>query len=87
MTAKPRRTRKTPGKRTAAARDIEKSYGHAQFAAKLRRLAAAVETGRQFVIQVAGERIRVPAHAIFNVEHEQAGGDEEVEFQIKWRNR
>ena len=43
------------------ARDIEKGYTNAQFAAKLRRLADAVETGKRFSIQVAGERIAVPA--------------------------
>jgi len=71
---------------TRSNRDIEKSYTHKQFAAKLRRLAEAVETGRQFTIQIAGDRIRVPAHAIFNIEHEKSSREEEVEFQIKWGN-
>jgi amphi-Trp domain-containing protein len=66
-------------------RDVEKAYTNAQFAAKLRRLADAVEGGGRFAIQVAGERIRVPAHAVFNIEHERSGDEEEVEFQIKWR--
>ena len=66
-------------------RDVEKAYTNAQFAAKLRRLADAVESGGRFAIQVAGERIRVPANAVFNVEHERSGDEEEVEFQIKWR--
>lgn len=70
---------------TRRTRDIEKAYTHRQFAAKLRRLADAVETGKQFTIQIAGERIRVPAHAVFNVEHEKSAREEEVEFQIKWR--
>jgi amphi-Trp domain-containing protein len=67
-------------------RDVEKAYTNAQFAAKLRRLADAVESGGRFAIQVAGERIRVPANAVFNVEHERSGDEEEVEFQIKWRS-
>lgn len=46
-------------------RDIEKGYGRAAFAAKLRRLADSIETGRRFSIQIAGERIQVPAGAIF----------------------
>jgi amphi-Trp domain-containing protein len=70
---------------TKSNRDIEKSYTNEQFAAKLRRLADAVETGKQFTMQVAGERIRVPAHALFNIEHEKSAREEEVEFQIKWR--
>lgn len=65
-------------------RDIEKSYPRKQFIAKLRRLADALETGEPFAIQVAGEVIRVPARAVFNIEHEREGQAEEVEFQMKW---
>jgi amphi-Trp domain-containing protein len=65
-------------------RDVEKGYTPKQFAAKLRRLAEAVEGGGAFSIQVAGEAIRVPKGAIFNVEHEREGRKEEVEFQVKW---
>jgi hypothetical protein len=39
----------------------------------LRRLADALETGEKFEIQVAGERVSVPARAEFNVEHEREG--------------
>ncbi|UCF90882.1 MAG: amphi-Trp domain-containing protein [Desulfobacterales bacterium] len=67
-----------------ADRDIEKGYTAKQMAAKLRRLADCLEKGRQFQIQVAGERIYVPAGAIFNIEHEREGNMEEVEFQFKW---
>lgn len=67
------------------ARDIEKAYGRAAFAARLRRLADAIESGGRFSIQVAGERISVPADAIFNIEHERSGDEEEIEFQLKWR--
>ena len=66
-------------------RDLEKYYSVAQFAAKLRRLADAVETGKRFHIQIAGERICVPAGATFNIEHERGEDGEEVEFQIKWK--
>jgi amphi-Trp domain-containing protein len=68
-------------------RDIEKVYTTPQFVAKLRRLADALETGEPFTIEVAGERIRVPAQAVFNVEHEREGDEEEVEFQMKWKRR
>ncbi len=68
-------------------RDIEKGYPISQFIAKLRRLADALEHGRTFEIQISGERIHVPAHAEFNIEHERDGHDEEIEFQIKWTNR
>lgn len=65
-------------------RDLEKSYPRAQFVAKLRRLADAIETKEAFTIQVGGERLRIPAKAVFNIEHERSGGDEELEFQLKW---
>ncbi len=52
--------------------------------AKLRRLADALEAGERFEIQVAGERIYVPARAEFNIERE--GNGEEIEFQLKWIN-
>jgi amphi-Trp domain-containing protein len=65
-------------------RDVEKGYAHHQFIAKLRRLADALESGTAFSIMVAGERIRVPAHAQVSVEHERAAGVEELEFQLRW---
>jgi amphi-Trp domain-containing protein len=66
-------------------RDIEKTYTTAQFVEKLRRLADALEQGERFDIQIAGERINVPKDAIFNIEHEREGREEEIEFQIKWK--
>jgi len=67
-------------------RDIEKSYPTAEFVAKLRRLADALESGEKFEIQIAGERIYVPVRAVFNIEHERSESEEEIEFQIKWSN-
>lgn len=67
-----------------AERDIEKVYSIEEFVAKLRRLADALETNAKFEIQIAGERIYVPARAEFSIEHERTGGTEEIEFQIKW---
>lgn len=65
-------------------RDLEKSYPRAQFVAKLRRLADAIETKEAFTIQIGGERLRIPAKAVFNIEHERSGDGEELEFQLKW---
>jgi amphi-Trp domain-containing protein len=70
-----------------AERDLEKSYAPKQMAAKLRRLADCIEQGKPFQIQVAGEKLRIPADAVFNIEHEREGDQEELEFQFKWRNR
>ena len=71
---------------TKKGRDVEKSYSVTEFAAKLRRLADSLESGEKFEIQVAGERIYVPARAEFSVEHEREGKEEEIEFQLKWVN-
>ncbi len=68
-------------------RDVERAYSTSEFVSKLRRLADALERGERFEIQVAGERIYVPARAEFNVEHEREGNEEEIEFQLKWTNR
>lgn len=66
-------------------RDVEKGYSTPEVVAKLRRLADALETGEPFRIQIAGERIRVPARAEFSLEHERGSDEEEVEFQLKWK--
>ena len=68
----------------SAPRDVEKIYATADVVAKLRRLADALETGKTFRIQVAGERIRVPARAEFSVAHEREDDEEEIEFQFTW---
>jgi amphi-Trp domain-containing protein len=67
-----------------AERDVEKGCAKAEFVAKLRRLADAIENGERIEIRIAGERIYVPVRATFAIEHEKSGGEEEVEFQIKW---
>lgn len=67
-----------------ADRDLTRTYGRAQFVAKLRRLADAIESEKAFTIQVAGERLRVPADAAFNIEHERSGSQQELEFQVLW---
>ena len=66
-------------------RDLERTYSRAQFVAKLRRLADDLEKRRPFTIQVAGERLRVPAEAEFNIEHERSRGTDEIEFQLHWQ--
>lgn len=75
-----------PAKKKKSKRDIEKAYPMKQFIDKLRRLADSLEQGKRFRIQIAGERISVPADAIVNIEHERGKKEEEIEFQIKWKN-
>ena len=75
-----------PSMKNRKDRDLEKGYTAKQFAAKLRRLADAVESGDAFSIQVAGERLRIPAGVTFNIEHEREGRREELEFQLKWKS-
>ena len=66
-------------------RDLEKTYPIHDFVSKLRRLVDCLEAGELFDIQIAGERIHVPIDATYNIEHERGDGEEEIEFQIKWR--
>ncbi|MGW4128864.1 amphi-Trp domain-containing protein [Amycolatopsis japonica] len=68
-----------------APRDVERVYSTADVVAKLRRLADALESETSFRIQIAGERFRVPPRAQFSIEHERGDGEEEVEFQLKWK--
>ena len=68
-------------------RDLTRAYSRMQFAEKLRRLADAIETGQPFTIQVAGEKLRIPAAATFNIEHERHGTAEELEFQLIWKRQ
>jgi amphi-Trp domain-containing protein len=65
-------------------RDIEKDYPLPDFIDKLRRLADALEQGKQYEISIAGERIYVPVRATYTIEHERGEEEEEIEFQIKW---
>ena len=67
-------------------RDVTATYSVGEFAAKLRRLADALEAGKPFRIQIANERFTVPRDAAFNVEHERGDGEEEVELQLRWRS-
>ena len=73
-------------KKKKSARDLERKYTRSQFVAKLRRFADAIETRKPFSIQVANERLHIPADAEFNIEHERAGGEDELEFQIRWKS-
>ena len=57
-----------------------------QFIDKIRRLADALESGESFRIQIANERVTIPADAVINIEHEREGASEEIEFQLKWTN-
>jgi amphi-Trp domain-containing protein len=67
-------------------RDLEKTYSKKEFVTKLRRLADALEGGKRFRLQIAGERVSIPPSATFNIEHEREGDSEEVEFQLTWNN-
>ena len=65
-------------------RDIVKNYPPKRFVEKLRRLADSIEQGKSFSIQVAGERITIPAGAVISLEHERKRTSEELEFQLTW---
>jgi amphi-Trp domain-containing protein len=67
--------------------DVEKSYSNKEVVAKLRRLADALENGKVFEIQIAGERVSVPPDAIVEFEYERQGEREEVEIELSWTRR
>jgi amphi-Trp domain-containing protein len=67
-------------------RDVEANTVSANLLTSFARLADSLESGKPFEIQIAGERIYVPARAEFSVEHERGGKEEEIEFQLKWTN-
>ena len=50
-------------------------------------MADALEAGKPAVIQVRGERIRIPQTAFLSIEHEREGGSEELELQMKWERQ
>jgi amphi-Trp domain-containing protein len=67
-------------------RDIEKNHTLKQTVQKLRRLADCLENGKPFRLQIANERVYIPAKTAFTVEHEREGRNKEVGFQFKWVN-
>lgn len=67
-------------------RDVERDCTPQTFVETLRRLADALESGDSFRIQVAGKRFTVPADAALSIEHEDEGGEEELELQLKWKS-
>jgi amphi-Trp domain-containing protein len=68
-------------------KDVEKSYSNKEVIAKLRRLADALEEGKTFEIQIAGERIYVPSHATVEFEYQREGDEEEVEIELSWKRQ
>ena len=68
-------------------KEVEKSYATKEVAAKLRRLADALETEKTFEIQVAGERIYVPPYASVEFEYARDDDAEELEIEIKWKRQ
>lgn len=65
--------------------DVEKSYTNRENAAKLRRLADSLEQGKAFEIQIAGNRIYVPASAEIEFEYQREDDEQEIEIEIKWK--
>ena len=68
-------------------KEVEKSYATKETAAKLRRLADALEAEKTFEIQVSGERIYVPPYASVEFEYAREGDEEELEIEITWKRR
>lgn len=67
--------------------DVEKNYSNKAVVDKLRRLADALEQGKTFEIQIAGNRIYVPPTATVEFEYEREGDEQEIEIEIKWSKK
>lgn len=67
-------------------RDVERDCTVETFVASLRRLADCLEKNEAFRIQVANKRFTVPGAASLSIEHEAEDGDEELEFQLRWKS-
>ena len=65
-------------------RDVERNVNHAEVAKVLRRVAAALDAGESFRIQVVNKRFTVPKTAAISIEHEVEDGEAELELQFKW---
>jgi amphi-Trp domain-containing protein len=65
-------------------RDIEVGQDIPSFAAELRRLADALEQGTDYMIQIDGEEVTIPADALLSIAHEREDGEVELEFQVSW---
>lgn len=63
---------------------MEKDVPKERFIETLRRIADALEKGESFRLQIANERLTIPADAHLSVEHERENDEEEVELQFKW---
>ena len=48
--------------------------------------ADSIESGENFRITIDNEAIYVPDRATYNIEHERGDGENEIEFQIKWKD-
>lgn len=65
--------------------DVEKVYSAKQVVGKLRRLADALEAGKPFKIQIAGNAVEVPPDATIEFEYQRDADGEEMEIEIKWK--
>lgn len=66
-------------------RDVERNCTTESFVESLRRLADSLENNEPFRIQVVNKRFTVPQNATLSIEHEVEDGEEELEFQLRWK--
>ena len=67
--------------------DVEKSYSAGATAAKLRRIADALESSRRFEIKIGGNRVYVPRDATIEIEYERNGDEEGIEIEVSWKRK
>ncbi|STX52058.1 Uncharacterised protein [Legionella busanensis] len=65
--------------------ELEKIYGSAAVANKLRRIADAIEQTKGFQIQINKKRIYVPIDVYVEFEYEKESDECELGIEIKWK--
>ena len=65
--------------------ELEKTYGSAAIANKLRRIADAIEQNKGFQIQINKQRIYVPVDVHVEFEYEEDSDECELEIEMKWK--
>ena len=67
-------------------RDIERNHSLQDFIVELRRLADTLEAGEDYEIEIEDETVLIPGNAVFSIEHESEDGQQEIKFQISWKD-
>lgn len=62
----------------------EETFSRAEFVAKLRQLADALEKGDGADIEIADEAVALPKEAVYSAAYEGDEDEEAIAFQVSW---